>query len=173
MERRTFVLSMGLLLVGGCSSNLEMNLDAVRADKDVEDNLAVVLVGNSGSVAIDYLQFTQSPMMPPIKVRNKNVPPNGIVAIPIPVGTKSLSLASYARTDRPPGYMPTGSYYGLISVNTPAIDIDAKGLYYVATVFPGKSEPFAAAPDPTALEEFRRAHPRLAQLNPVNFSWPN
>lgn len=173
MKRRAFVLSMSLLLVGGCSSNLELNLEAVRADKDVEDNSAIVLVGNSGSAAIDYLQFAQSPAMPPIKVRNKNVPPNSIVAIPIPVGTKSLSLNSYARSDRPPGYMPTGSYYGLISVNTPALDIDAKGLYYVATLFPGRPEPFAVAPDPAALEEFRRAHPRPAQLNPVNFSWPN
>lgn len=175
MKRWAFVLCMSLAVAGGCglSSNFSLNLDAVTADKDVEDNLAIVLVGNSGTTAIDYLQFSQSPSPLPINVRGKNVAPNSIVAIPIPVGTKSLSLKSYARSDRPAGYMPTGSYYGHIAVDSQAIDIDAKGLYYAATVFPGRPEASSAAPDPNALEEFRRAHPRLAQLRPINFAWPN
>ncbi len=160
------------LALGGCSQNFSLNFDAVTVDKDIEDNRAVILVGNGGTAAIDYLQFTQAAPMPPINVRGKNVQPNGILAVPIPVGTKSLSLASYARTDRPTGVMPTGSYYGHIPVNTAAIDIDTKGIYYIVTLFPGRTDAPSPAPDPAALQQFRQAHPRLAQLPALNFAWP-
>jgi hypothetical protein len=57
-------------------------------------------------------------------------------------------------------------------VHSPAIDISARGLYYVATILPDSSERYSIDPDPAALTQFRKTHPELASLKPMNFKWP-
>lgn len=172
MSRRVFLQSLGLLVLAGCAlpADFSMYPAPLLADREPDGNVAVVLVGNSGSAAIDYLQFTHA-SMPAINVKDLDLAPNSIAAVPIPVGTKKLSLNSYTQRGRPAGYLPSGMNYGYIPVVSPAIDVDAKGLYYAATVLTD-SRSHAAAPDAAALRQFRRMFPRLAQLKPMNFSWP-
>jgi hypothetical protein len=130
----------------------------------------VVLVGNGGSEAINYLQFTHS-SMPAINARGIVLPPGGIVAVPIPVGTKSLTLSNYTTSGRPGGYLPNGMGYGYVPVRTPPIDISARGSYYVATIFPGVQKSFEVKPTPSMLSKFRNAFRKIASLKPMNFSW--
>jgi hypothetical protein len=105
-------------------------------------------------------------------VRGIDLPPNGIVAVPVPVGLKDLSLEDYTISSRGAGYLPNGMAYGYIPVHTPQIDIATRGLYYIATIHAGSSEKYSAAPDPAMLTQFRRTHPQFANLKPINFSWP-
>jgi hypothetical protein len=94
-----------------------------------------------------------------------------IAAVPVPVGLKSLSLEDYTVSGRGAGYLPNGMALGYIAVHTPQVDISSPGLYYVGTVFAGSQQQFTTAPDPAMLRRFRAAHPRLAELKPVNFTW--
>jgi hypothetical protein len=133
--------------------------------------MAVLLVGNIGPSSINYLQFVHS-SLPAINVHGIDVPPNGIVAVPVPVGISSLSLADYTVSGHGGGYLPNGMAFGYIPVHTPKIDISSRGLYYIATIHAGSSEEYTAHPDPVMLMQFRKTHPQLASLKPINFSWP-
>jgi hypothetical protein len=159
------------LLVACSTSHLSTMYTQPVGSNSVENSMAVVLVGNAGPETINYLQFTHS-LMPAINARDINLPPNGVIAIPVPIGTKGLSLAVYTATGQPGGYLPSGTSYGYVPVRTPKVDINSRGLYFIATVLPGRRENFDPNPNPSALARLRSAEPQLADLTPVNFTWP-
>jgi hypothetical protein len=58
-------------------------------------------------------------------------------------------------------------------VNTPPIDINSPGLYYVATVLPGQQPNYEIKPTGQQIAKLKKERPELARLTPVNFNWPN
>jgi hypothetical protein len=168
------VLFLSLLAPNACAvpPNFSMYPEALAADRSIEDNMAVILVGNLGPAGVDYLQFEHS-SLPAINVHGINLLPDSIAAVPIPVGTRSLSLSSYTIGGRSRGYLPNGMNFGYIPVHSPGIDIDSHGLYYTVTLFPGSQRNYVVAPNATMLERFRRNYPQLAKLKPINFNWPS
>jgi hypothetical protein len=163
-----------LFVLSGCGStpsHFSMYPEAIEEDRNVDEATAILLVGNAGPASIDYLQFVHS-SLPAINARNIMVPPNGVIAIPIPVGIKSLEFNSYTLAGRSGGYLPSGMSVGYIPVHTPRIDITSRGLYYVATLFPGSPDKYSVEPNAVMLAQFRRTHPQLANLKPINFVWP-
>jgi hypothetical protein len=64
---------------------------------------------------------------------------------------------------------------GYIVVHTPKIDIATRGVYYIATVLPGRraGENYDTKPSAALLARFRSLWPKLANsLKPANFVWP-
>jgi len=164
---------LGLLVLAACAglpANFEMYPQALNEGQPLPGGKAVVLVGNGGPAGINYLQFVHSGL-PAINVNGIDVPPMGIAAVPVPVGLTGFSLEDYTISGRGGGYLPNGMALGYIAVHTPKIDITTPGLYYIATVFPGSEQDFTTAPNPAMLRQFKAAHPQLAKLKPVNFSW--
>ena len=74
--------------------------EAVQAGTAVKGDSAVVLVANGGDQTIDYLQFVHRGF-PAINARGITLSPDGIVAIPVPVGTTGLYLSNYTSVGRP------------------------------------------------------------------------
>jgi hypothetical protein len=62
---------------------------------------------------------------------------------------------------------------GYIPVRTPPIDINSPGLYYVATILPGKQPNFETKPTAILLARLRKERPEISNLKSVNFSWSN
>jgi hypothetical protein len=162
----SFILSLNAIAEASM-----MYPDVLQPGSTVDTDTAIVLVGNGGRETIDYLQFTHS-SMPAINARGIVLPPGGVVAVPVPVGTKALSLNCYTVAGRPGGYFTTGMGYGYIAVHSPPVDIGVRGTYYVATIFPGTQQKFELKPTASMLAKFRAAHRPLASLKPVNFNWP-
>lgn len=174
MNQRLVVVVALLSLVVGCAGTpdkFSMYPSAMQSGQSVDADMAVLLVGNGGPASVNYLQFIHS-SLPAINVHGIDVAPNGIVAVPVPVGISSLSLADYTVSGRGGGYMPNGMAFGYIPVNTPKIDISSHGLYYIATIHAGSGEGYTAHPVPAMLMQFRKTHPQLASLKPINFNWP-
>jgi hypothetical protein len=138
-----------------------------------DNDEAVVLVGNAGSETIDYLQFTHS-SLPAINARNIMLLPGGVVAIPIPVGTKSLSLSNYTVAGRPGGYFFNGMSTGFVPVNTPPIDINSRGVYFVATISSDRRSTthFDTRPSSALLSKLKGTRPKISTLKAMNFTWP-
>lgn len=145
--------------------------DPLQAGSPIKADAAILLVGNGGTETIDYLQFVHS-SLPAINARGIRLPPGGIVAVPVPVGTKGLSLSSYTISGRPAGYV-NGMAMGFIPVHTPRIDINSTGLYYVATIFPGQQRDFEIKPTGALLSQLRKERPEVSAVKPANFSWSN
>jgi hypothetical protein len=170
------VIAVGALLslLAACTAlpdKFSMYPDAATEDQQVDADKAVLLIGNAGPGSINYLQFDHS-SLPAINVHGIDLSPGGIVAVPVPVGLKHVSLEDYTLSGRGAGYTAGGIGFGYLPVHSPAIDISARGLYYVATIRPDSSERYSIDPDPAALTQFRKTHPELASLKPVNFKWP-
>jgi hypothetical protein len=146
--------------------------DAVQAGSAVKGDSAIVLVGNGGSGTINYLQFVHNGF-PAINVHGINLAPDGLVAVPVVVGTTGLELEDYTTTGRAGTYLPNGASMGFVPVHTPKIDINSPGLYFVATLFPGQQRNFETRPTAVQLAKLRKEHPELAGLKPVNFGWSN
>jgi hypothetical protein len=142
------------------------------ADNSIPNDMAVVLVGNAGPDTINYLQFTHS-LIPAINAHDIVLPPDTVVAIPVPIGTRGLSLTTYTTTTRPGLYLPSGTPLGYMPVRTPPIDITSRGVYFIATLFPNRpGSNFEAEPNLTSLARLRSMKPQLAKLPPMNFAWP-
>ncbi len=156
---------------GSVASNFEMHPQAVVEDKTVDSNTAILLVGNAGPASIGYVQFVHS-FMPAINVGNIVLPPNGIIAVPVPVGITNMEINCYTIAGRGGGYLPSGMSVGFIPVHTPRMNITAHGVYYVATIVAGEARKFTVTPDPGMLKQFKSTHPQIARLTAVNFSWP-
>jgi hypothetical protein len=174
MARNAVITSVFFLVLVACGSmpsNFEMYPQAITEDKVVDEHTAILLVGNAGPGSLDYLQFVHS-LLPAINVRNINVPPNSIIAVPVPVGITNLELQNYTVTGRGAGYLPNGMAIGYVPVHTPRIDIAAHGAYYIATIFPAAQQNFTTSPDPGMLKQFKTTHPKIASLRANNFSWP-
>lgn len=144
--------------------------EALRAGSAIKADTAILLVGNGGTETINYLQFVHS-SLPAINAGGISLPPGGIVAVPVPVGTTGLSLSNYTTSGRPGGYLSNGMALGYIPVRTPPLNVDSPGLYYVATIFPGQQHNFEIKPTGTLLSQFRKERPEVLGLKPVNFSW--
>jgi len=168
-----FAVTVTLVFLAGCAvpENFSMYPIALQANSAVSDDLAVVLVGNSGQAPINYLQFGHS-SLPAINAKDIDLRPGNIVAIPIAVGIRSLSLQTYTLATQGAGYLPNGMSFGYIAVHTPKIDLTSRGVYYLATVLPGSQPNFTVEPDRAMLAQFAKAYPQIAKLRPVNFTWP-
>jgi hypothetical protein len=168
------VMAMSVLLsVAACSvpEKFSMYPTALDTTSLVAEDVAVVLVGNAGPATIDYLQFSHS-SLPAINARGIELRPGEVVAIPIPIGIKELSLQTYTTASGGAGYLPNGMSYGYIPVRTPKIDITSRGAYYLATILPDQQQNFTAAPDAAPLKKFANTHPQIAKLRSINFNWP-
>jgi hypothetical protein len=154
----------------GTPEAISMYPEPLKAASTVESNAAIALVGNGGNDTIDYVQFVHN-SFPAINARGINLPPGGIVAIPVPVGTTGLSLNVYTTSGRPGGYLPSGMAMGYVSVHTPAIDINTAGLYYIATIFPERKPNYEVKPSPPMLTKFKAEQREISRLRPINFSW--
>jgi hypothetical protein len=161
----SFIL-VGCNVTGGSS----MYPEPLQAGSAIKSDTAIVLVGNGGSETIDYLQFVHS-SLPAINARGISLPPGGVVAVPVPVGTTGLSLSSYTTSGRPGGYLTNGMAMGYIPIHTPSIDLNSAGLYYVATIIPGQQPNFDAKPAGALLSRLKKERPELLELKPMNFSW--
>jgi predicted small secreted protein len=157
--------------LGACNTT-SMYPEPVQAGSAIRNDAAILLVGNGGSETIDYLQFVHS-SLPAINARGIRLSPGEVVAIPVPVGTTKLYLSNYTTSRRPGAYLPNGVAFGFVRVDTPSIDINSPGLYYVATIFPGQERNFETRPAGPQLIKLRKERPELAELKPVNFSWSN
>ena len=165
----SIVLVTSLALVA-CNTTSSMYPEPLPAGSPIKTDTALVLIGNGGSETIGYLQFVHN-SLPAINARGISLPPGGVVAVTVPVGTTGLSLSNYTTSGRPGGYLPNGMALGYIPVRTPPIDINSPGLYYVATIFPGQRQNFEIKPTGTLLSQLRKQRPELLDLKPVNFSW--
>ena len=170
MRKAIFSIIIASFVLGACNTTSSMYPEPVQAGSVIKNDAAIVLVGNSGSEIISYLQFVHN-SLPAINAGGISLAPGGIIAIPVPVGTMGLSLSNYTTAGRPGSYLPNGMAMGFIPVRTPPIDINSPGLYYVATIFPGQRHAFEIKPTGTMLSQFRKERPEILDLKPVNFGW--
>ncbi len=150
-----------------------MHPNRLFGSESLPPNTAIVLVGVTGQAMVNYLQFTHS-SMPAINARFSESPEgNAIIAVPMPVGIKQLSLQVYTVAGRGAGYLPTGASYGYITVTTPKIDITAPGLYYIATLDVNQPGKYSRSPIADQLSAARvRFATSFTGLEPMNFDWP-
>lgn len=134
--------------------------------------MAVVLVGFTGPSAVNYIQFTHS-SSPAINARFDGAPEaNGIVAIPMPVGLKKLSLGVYTRAGSGSGYLPSGASFGYIDVRTPPIDITEPAVYYLATIDTSKPGQYSLQPIESQLTAAKtKFAEQLKVRKTANFTW--
>ena len=137
--------------------------EPLQAGSAIKSDTAIVLVGNSGSEVINYLQFVHS-SLPAINASGITLAPGGIVAIPIPVGTSGLSLSNYTISRRPGGYLTNGAAFGYIPVRTPPIDINSPGLYYIATILPDRQPNFETRPTAVLLAKLKKERPEISRF---------
>jgi hypothetical protein len=145
---------IGCFLVG-CATppNFSMYPQKLQAGQNLAPDMAVVLVGITGPAAVNYLQFTNS-STPAINARFDGAPEaNGIVAIPIPVGLKKLSLGVYTRAGSGGGYLPSGASFGYIDARTPPLDITEPAIYYLATIDTSRPGQYSLHPLESQLTE--------------------
>lgn len=174
MIRARFLVVIVSLVFAGCDTTggASMYPDAIQSGTVIKANTAVVLVGNGGDETINYLQFVHS-SLPAINAREIRLQPGGIAAIPVPVGTTALSLSNFTTAGKPGGYLSNGMAFGYVPVRTPPIDINAPGLYYVATIFPGRQPNFDSKPIGSLAAKLKSERPELSGLKPMNFGGTN
>lgn len=135
-------------------------------------NMAVILVGVTGTSTVNYLQFTHS-AMPAINAKFSEKG-NDIIAIAVPVGIKQLSLSTITLGGRQNGYLPSGMSYGYVPVRTGKIDIDKPGIYYIATLNTNAPGQFQVSPISSQIQNFHKAFKAsIGNLEPINFQWEN
>jgi hypothetical protein len=174
MRRAVFSI-IATFALAACSTPGSLSMmypEPLQAGSTIKSDTAIVLVGNGGSEVINYLQFVHN-SLPAINARGISLPPGGIVAIPVPIGTTGLSLSNYTTSGRPGGYLANGVALGYVPVRTPPIDINSPGLYYAATIFPGQQHNFEIKPPGSLLTKLRKERPEISDLKPVNFTWSN
>lgn len=163
-----------MLAVGGCGSlpkGFSMYPEPLRVTDVIQPDTAIILVGVSGEAEINYLQFTHS-STPAINVRF-TARGNALVAVSVPVGIKGLSLGTISVVQRPSGYLSNGTPYGYVPIRTQKIDIDKRGLYYIATLETNSPGQFQTKAIPDQLKDFRELfRETVGNLEPVNFQWP-
>lgn len=167
----SIIVAASFALVG-CNTTSTMYPEPLPVGSAVKPDAAILLVGNGGTEAIGYLQFVHS-SLPAINAYGISLSSGGVVAVPVPVGTTGLSLSNYTTSGRPGSYLPNGMAQGYIPVRTPPIDINSPGLYYVATILPGKQPNFETKPTAILLARLRKERPEISNLKSVNFSWSN
>jgi hypothetical protein len=174
MRKTVFSIIITAFVLAACNTtgSSTMYPEPLQAGSAIKTDTAIVLVGNGGNEMIDCLQFVHN-SLPAINARGISLAPGGIVAIPVPIGTTRFSLSNYTTSRRPGGYLLNGMALGYVPVRTPPIDIQASGLYYVATIFPGQEPNFEIKPNGALLAKLRKERPEIAGLKPVNFGWSN
>lgn len=173
-----FVVVVPLLASCALPAKFEYYPNPISDASKVDSDVAVVIIGNEGPIDVNYLQFGHS-SLPAINVKGGTMfgavsilDAQSIVAIPIPIGIKQLSLSDYTSTKNPGRTLPNGMEFGYIRLDTPALDITEHGLYYMATIIPGTSAKYSVKPDAKLLEKFKRDYPNLSKMRPINFVWP-
>jgi hypothetical protein len=174
-RRLALACAVGSLLAG-CSTMdefLEDGKPTLKPGQTLAPNMAVVLVGivgQPGGGRPNYFSFVHSSY--PNLIFKFPGRASGIVAVPVPVGTKQLSLSELTLEGQPVQVM--GTYVsGYKSVNTPTIDIGRPGIYYLATLTVWRDIQHTPDPIPQQLLQLKDEMGRtLAGLEPVNFQWP-
>lgn len=167
---RIFVALALALSAGIPTPGFAANPQALLGTEQLAPDMAVVLVGVTGPGQMNYMQFTHA-SFPSLNLR---FDPRGdsIVAFAVPVGTRKLSLSSYTLKGRRAGYAG-GMSFGYIPVHSATIDIDAPGIYFLATVDTSDALRYSAQPLPEQLREVRlRLEKTLDGRATVNFAWP-
>jgi hypothetical protein len=173
LAKKGALLSL-LILLSACADlppNFTREPRTLFGHEELEENMAVVLVGVTGPSAVNYLQFVHDGLL----AINVDVTLYGstIIAIPFPVGVKGLTLSTYTILGRRAGYFPSGLSFGYIGVETQEIDIDARGIYYMATLDLANPTVARGTPDPDRLREVKkRLQKQFEGRLPVNFQWP-
>lgn len=174
-RRLSLACAVGSLLAGCGTLDevLEDGKPALKPGQTLAPNMAVVLVGIAGQPGggkPNYFNFGHS-SWPNLTFKFPGRA-SGIVAVPVPVGTKQLSLSELTLEGQP--IQIVGTYVsGYKSVKTPAIDIERPGIYYLATLTVWRDIQHAPDPIPLQLQQLKDEMGRtLAGLEPVNFQWP-
>ncbi|KFB66113.1 hypothetical protein [Candidatus Accumulibacter vicinus] len=145
---------------------------SLSVGEGIPENFAVILIGVTGAESVDFLDFdhsAQPSMSASFMDARFPAPSNTIIAIGIPVGIKQLSIHQITSGRRRSGFRPNDT----VGVNTPKLDVDRPGLYYVATLDTDNPGRFQIAPIPEQLIQFRATYVDMAQnLAPINFKWP-
>lgn len=141
----------------------------LQIGEGVPENFAVIMIGVVGTESLEFLDLDHSVaqwgMSPMFLASSK-----GIVAIAIPIGIKQLRISQVTTGRLRAGYRPISTAL----VNTPKIDIDRPGLYYVATLDTNNPSQFQTQPLSEQLKKFRAVYARtLRGLKPINFKWPS
>lgn len=160
--------------LAGCATppNFSMYPQRLQAGQNLAPDMAVVLVGITGPAAVNYIQFTHS-STPAINARFDGTPEaNSIVAIPMPVGLKKLSLGVYTRAGRSGGYLPSGASFGYIDVRTPPLDITEPAIYYLATIDTARPGQYSLQPLESQLTAAKaKFADQFTGKKTANFAW--
>jgi hypothetical protein len=166
-----FLLVAGLaLLVSSCATvpGFEMYPTPLTPTQTVAPHQAVILVGSSGPGGVSYVQFHHS-SLPAINVRQPFA--SEILAVPMAVGIKKLSIHVYTAAGQGSGYIGSMTF-GYNTVKSTPVDIDRPGIYYIGTIRPAVGQ-VVSEPDAAQLSQLREKYKTsFAGLEPVNFRWP-
>lgn len=145
-----------------------MHPEPLMPSQKVTENKAVILVGALGPGGVSYVQFHHSGL-PAINVRYPFA--SQILAVPMAVGIKQLSIHVYTATGQRSGYIG-GSSFGYNTVKSTPVNIDRPGIYYLGTIRPADGQ-VTPEPDPAQLSSLREKYKTsFGDLEPVNFRWP-
>jgi hypothetical protein len=168
----TLIVAVAVSLAGcaGTPENFSMYPIPVVKGQVLDSRTSVVLVGISGPTAVNYLQFTHS-SLPAINVKFSSQA-DSIVAIPVSVGIRQITLSTITLAGRPGSYV--GSMpVGYVPVRGQAIDINKVGIYYLASLDTSKPNESSSIPRTDQLLRLREELGNtLAGLQPINFQWP-
>lgn len=175
MNKLWLILLSSLAVLAGCASmpqGFSMYPTPLQEGEVVPANMAILLVGITGTSTVNYLQFTHS-AMPAINAKFSEKG-NGIIAIAVPVGIKQLSLSTITLGDSHSGYLSSGMSYGYVPVRTKKMDIDQPGIYYIATLNTNAPGQFQELPISSQMQSFRNGFKSsIGKLEPINFQWTN
>jgi len=168
---RKLLLLCGLLLsLSGCQDPIQtlLSTDPIKPGDTIPPNTAVVLVGMP-LTDVNYMSFNWSSLgaitvLPPSMF-------DRLIAVPVGVGKTGFHLSTYS-TGRH-GYMPSGISFGYINAQTPPINIDRPGIYFIGNIDPTQPNNYNLTLRPLQLAELRqRLGNTFGNLQPINFTWP-
>jgi hypothetical protein len=146
----------------------DMSPKPLQVREVVPKNFAVILIGINGTGSADYLYLNHSAR--PGMLSNFPAKSNAVVAIAIPVGFKQLSISQTTVSQSQAGIRTSDT----VGMQTPKLDIDRPGIYYMATLDTNHPGQFQTGPNEEQLKVFRAQYrDTLGNLQPINFEWPS
>lgn len=166
---KTISTVIALLLLSGCASMYPGTLDENHA---LNDDTAVLLVGVSGSRAVNYLQFCTDPL----PCKNYKIKPkplyNDVIALRIPVPQKRVRFASYTLYGSLAGTTPQGMDYGYLTAkNGPEFDMNKVGVYFYGVLNTDTNSVTSTMNSAFKHRAKAKYEGLLGNLKPVGFQW--
>lgn len=170
MVRFLFLLAL-IPLLASCATpeKFSMYPKAVGPETSIDPDMAVILVGVTGA-PVGYMQFIHTA----IPVMNVSFTPiqDTVVAIPMPVGLKKVSVLCYTIVGVPAGYIGSVPFGYISADNTPVVDITEPGVYYLGTLH-ADTRTSTAEPSEAMLKIAREKYgAQIGDRRAVNFTWP-